>query len=127
MLDNDVPSATAQNVIMVGGPCANSVTAEWMGIPYAEKPTCYEDFTEGKAIVKLYEKNGYVGMVVAGFSADDTVRASKVVANHDDYEDFMGTEVEVTGTGTSNIQVSAPTVEEVVEETVEEVVEEDEE
>ena len=63
----------------------------------------------GTAVIKLFENDGNVAMLVAGYNADDTRRAAKVVAEFDNYAgDLTGTEVVVTGTSLSDIEVSAP-------------------
>ena len=101
---------TSQNIVAVGGPCINSVAATWMG---SATPLCGAEsgLSEGKAVIKLYEHaNGNVGLLVAGWSAADTRRGTKVLAEYADYADkLVGKEVVVTGTSLSDITVSAPT------------------
>ncbi len=76
-LASAVSDVAAQNLLVVGGPCANAVAAELMGSP----EPCGKDFTAGKAMIKLYEATtGKVAMLVAGYEAVDTTRATKVVA-----------------------------------------------
>jgi len=106
VLDTEVSDLTAQNTIVVGGPCVNSLAAELMGNP----ANCAEGFEDGKAMVKLFEQsNGKVALLVAGYSAMDTRRASRVVAKYDSYKtNFVGTELEVTGTSLSDIKVGVP-------------------
>ncbi|MFH1398543.1 MAG: hypothetical protein ABIG95_00345, partial [Candidatus Woesearchaeota archaeon] len=72
---------------------------------------CAAGFEMGKAMVKLFEQsNGNVALLVAGYSAMDTRRASRVVANYGDYATaFKGMELEVTGTSLTDIQVGVPT------------------
>jgi hypothetical protein len=101
-LASEVRDITAQNMIVVGGPCANAVARELMGATMA---TCLEGFTEGKAMIKLYEQGTKVAMLVAGMSALDTRRASRVLANYDQYA-LSGAEVEVSGTTLTDISVS---------------------
>ncbi|MGC8929377.1 MAG: S-layer protein [Candidatus Woesearchaeota archaeon] len=107
VLDKEVSNYQAQNLIVVGGPCVNSIAATLM--PYTTD--CWEGFTPGKAIIKLFEhSNGNVALLVAGYSADDTRRASKVLANYKDYASKLkGTEVVVSGIDLTNINVEAPT------------------
>jgi len=101
-LDSEVADAWAQNLLVVGGPCVNSVAAELMGNP----ADCTAGFTPGKAVVKLYEKNGKVAMLVAGYSGEDTRLAGKVVAQQP--AKLTGMEVEVSGTSLSDVKVGAP-------------------
>ncbi len=68
------------DVILVGGPCANKITATVMGIPNT-KPDCYEQFT-WKKIIKEYDDalvTGKKALVVAGATADDTRAAAAEV------------------------------------------------
>jgi hypothetical protein len=104
-LASEIADVSAQNLIVVGGPCANDVAAEVMGVA-ATIPECLAGFEEGKAMIKLYNTGaGKVAMLVAGATAMDTRRASRVVANSADYA-LSGDEVEVTGTSLTNVQVT---------------------
>ncbi|MDP3733680.1 MAG: hypothetical protein Q8R37_00460 [Nanoarchaeota archaeon] len=102
-LDSEVADYMGQNLIVVGGPCVNTVAAKLMGNP----ADCAQGFTPGKARVKLFEHaNGNMAMLVAGYSGADTRLAGKVVANRPG--DLFGSEVEVEGTTSSDATVSAP-------------------
>jgi hypothetical protein len=106
-LASEVSDITAVNAIVVGGPCANAAAATLMGNP----ANCAAGFTEGKAMIKLIENGDNVAMLVAGATAMDTRRASRVVANAGDYADQLaGMEVEVSGTSLTEITVGVPTV-----------------
>lgn len=94
-----------QNLMVIGGPCANEAAKVIMGTG----DDCTEGFTDGKAIIKLYENGGNVAMVIAGYSAADTRRATTVVAKYGDYADKLtGMEVEVSGTSLLDIVVGTP-------------------
>ncbi len=109
-MDSEITDVGAQNLIVVGGPCANTVAAEVMGVA-STVPECLEGFEEGKAMIKMYEQtSGKVAMVVAGYSALDTRKATDVLYDYGDY-DLSGDEVEVVGTTRSDISVSAATSE----------------
>jgi len=108
VLASQVSDPTAVNVISVGGSCINSVTAEIMGKTY---PSCGADsgLVEGEAIVKLYESGDQVAIVVAGWEAEDTTRATRVLADFKAYQDagqLVGTEVKVTGTSATEFTVT---------------------
>ena len=118
-LDSEVADATAQNLIVIGGPCVNTVAAELLGNP----ADCAEGFTPGKARVKLFENGDYVAMLVAGYSGADTRLAGKVIANTNKVTAAGGMEVEIEGTTTADAVVGAPSAVEVMEEVVDEVVE----
>ncbi len=80
-----------QNMILVGGPCANAATAVVMGNP----ADCTDGFEPGKGLIQLFENNGNTAMLVAGYSASDTRAASSVVANYGDHI-LKGSKMEVT-------------------------------
>lgn len=100
-LASEVADITAQNAVVVGGPCANSAAAALLGNP----EDCTAGFEPGKALIKLVESGDKVAVLVAGYEAIDTRRASRVLADHADY-DLSGTEVVVTGTSLTDIRVS---------------------
>jgi len=111
-LDSEIADAKAQNLIVVGGPCVNTVSAELLGNP----ASCTEGFTPGKARVKLFEQaNGNVAMLVAGYSGADTRLAGKVLANTNKVAAAGGTEVEIEGTTTADAVVGAPAAVETTE------------
>jgi len=118
-LDTEVADAGAQNLVVVGGPCVNSVAASLLGNP----ADCAEGFSPGKARLKMIDSGaGNLAMLVAGYSGEDTRLAGKVVAHR--YGELSGEEMEVSGTTWSDASLGAPVV---VEEVVEEVEEEAEE
>jgi hypothetical protein len=88
VLDTDAPALGSTPMIVVGGPCANTVAAELMGSP----ANCVEGFEAGKAVIKFYADDNAI--LVAGYSAMDTQGASRVLADYADW-DLDGSEVEV--------------------------------
>ncbi len=86
--------------IVVGGPAINSVAAELMGNPTQDQIT--ETFSEGKAMIKWYDEHS--AMLVAGYSAQDTLGAAYVVSDYSNY-DLSGEEVEVVVTSLDDISV----------------------
>jgi len=106
-LASEIANVAAQNLLLVGGPCANKAASDVMGFTSFPDPDCAADFTEGKAKIKLYDTGaGKIAMLVAGYSAADTRRASKVVAEYDKYA-LSGSEMEVTGTSMTDITVTS--------------------
>jgi len=99
----------SQNMIIVGGPCANSAAAAVMGNP----ADCTAGFEAGKGMIQLFENDGNVAMVVAGMLAGDTRAVTAVVANYGEY-DLSGEKMEITTATKAVMQV------EVVEAPVEE-------
>ncbi len=78
-LDKEVTSVTDKNIVSIGGPCANSVTAALMGNPESCETSLGVEV--GQALVKLYENGEYVSLVVAGQTAQDTRDAGEVLYN----------------------------------------------
>jgi hypothetical protein len=88
VLDTDAPALGSAKLIVVGGPCVNTVAAELMGNP----TSCAEGFTPGKAVIKFYASQN--ALLVAGYGAQDTLGAAYVLADASDYK-LTGNEVEV--------------------------------
>ncbi|MDP3989675.1 MAG: hypothetical protein Q8Q01_00540 [archaeon] len=102
-LDSEIASVSAQNLIVVGGPCVNTVAAELLGNP----ADCTEGFRPGVSRVKLFtHANGNVAMLVAGFSGQDTRNAGGFLATR--ASELTGDEVELEGTTSSDLTVGAP-------------------
>jgi hypothetical protein len=101
MLDRNAEGLLGSStpLIVVGGPCANTVAMELMGNPV----DCAEGFEQGKAKIKLYTTQNAI--LVAGYSAQDTLGASYVLANYDDYT-LTGNEVEVVVPSLTSIEVN---------------------
>jgi len=108
VLASQVSDPTAVSLISVGGSCINSVTAEVMGLTY---PACGEasGLAEGEGLIKLYESGDKVAIVVAGWEAEDTTRATRVLADFKTYQEagqLVGSEVKVTGTSATEFTVT---------------------
>ena len=105
-LAREVGDITAQNSIVIGGPCANTAAATILGNP---KP-CGKDFSPNTALIKLIEHgNGNVALLVAGYDPIDTRRAARVVAEYEKYQDrnqFVGMGFELTGTSFTDITIT---------------------
>jgi S-layer protein (TIGR01564 family) len=100
VLDTDAESSYgSKKMIVVGGPCVNTIAAKLMGNP----ADCTAGFTPGKAIIKLFaDKNA---LLVAGYNAQDTVGACYVLGDYKDYK-LTGTEVEVVVADLKNLVVN---------------------
>jgi hypothetical protein len=102
---------TANNLILVGGPCANAAASVVMGNP----ENCAEGFEAGKAKIKLYtHANGKVALLVAGDQAMDTRGACQYIANFDKNTAMFEKatdEIALTVTSLSQISASIPTSE----------------
>jgi hypothetical protein len=107
-LDSEVTETIKQqkNLILVGGPCVNTLTAQALGLSY---PACGADSTvpEGAAMIKLVDNafvQGKTALVVAGWEADNTRAACSVLQQFSTYADLTGTGVEVDGTTTPTLK-----------------------
>lgn len=101
LLASELVSIGSQNLIVIGNPCDNKITAEIMG----SSSDCLADFEKDKAIIKLYETSGgKIAMIVAGYSTSDTRKAARVLKNYEDYS-LSGDSVTVSGSLT-NLVVS---------------------
>jgi hypothetical protein len=101
VLDKDA-TVGAENLIVVGGPCANTIAAELLGNP----DPCGEGFEQGKAMIKAFDSDDKVSILVAGYEAMESQGACRVLANYEDY-DLEGDEMEVTVTSLSNLEVAS--------------------
>jgi hypothetical protein len=100
VLDNSAMQMD-RNMIVVGGPCANRVAAELMGNP----ASCTAGFSEGRAMIKYFDRKGKAALLVAGHSAQDTQGAAFVLADYDKY-DLAGDEVDIIVGSLRDISVS---------------------
>ena len=79
LLDDTESNAGYSNLILVGGPCVNSVTASFLGF---EGNVCGADSNIGEntALLKLVEDAGQTALIVAGWEKADTQRGATAVA-----------------------------------------------
>ena len=102
-LDTEVTDPASRNLILVGGPAVNRLTAQAMGLTY---PTGGADsgIPEGAALIRLVE-NAFGGsnsaLVVAGWDAEDTRAATSVLQNYRSYANSLDGRMEVQVSGTS--------------------------
>lgn len=104
--DSGVEAAKlSKNLILVGGPAVNKLTAEALGVSF---PSYGADSTipEGAAIIKLVDNaftTGKTALVVAGWDAENTRAACSVLQQFSTYADLTGTGVKVSGTTTPTL------------------------
>jgi len=108
VLDKDA-TVGDENLIVVGGPCANTIAASLLGNP----DPCGEGFEQGKAKLKVFASGSKTSLLVAGYEAMETQGACRVLADFEDYA-LSGDEMEVTVTSLTDLEVAA--VEEAVAE-----------
>ncbi len=110
VLDTSLSSYTNQNLIVVGGPAINRATAALTGKSYPAYGA-ESGIPENAGLIKLVEQaDGTVAVIVAGWEADDTQRASRVLAESGNYA-LSGMEVVITGTSMTDINVGVPVAE----------------
>lgn len=112
-LDSEVTASDKnKNLISVGGPAVNSVTADALGLEYPTKGVA-SGIPENKGMIKVIDDPYETGkdvvvVVVAGWEAEQTRAASAVLQKYGDkLAGVTAAEVEVSGT------VGSPTVTEV--------------
>jgi hypothetical protein len=105
----DVTDKTAWNLLLLGGPCVNSLTAEFLGLTYPACGDAATGFSEGQGMIKMFDNGDKVAVVVAGWAADDTRRAAKVLANPSSFTDDLAGKTSVTVTG-EGLEVSGISV-----------------
>lgn len=81
-LDTEVGAAEkAKNLVLVGGPAVNSLTAAAMGLTFPAYGAA-SGIAEGTALIQIVDgafTTGKVAVIVAGFEADDTRLATSVL------------------------------------------------
>ena len=101
-LASEIVDPKSSNLVVIGGPCANSIAAQLLGYP----KNCLGGFVRGKAIVRLFDMGGTSALLIAGATAADTRRACRLVASYTDYKkDFIGTEIFVIGSSLTDVAV----------------------
>ncbi|GEM_PF-2904045 len=80
-------SSLDQNIISIGNPCNNPVSAQIMGNPQP----CDKGIEPGKAVIALYDYKGYSHLVVAGYSDKGTRDAVNGLVNN--WKTFSGNKI----------------------------------
>ena len=92
--DYNIYSPYAQNMIVLGSPCVNSVSAELYGNP----SDCDKHICPGQARIDLFQsKNGNRALVIGGYGEDITSLAAKILAFKNSDPDFKGKSLIVEG------------------------------
>jgi hypothetical protein len=90
VLDTQVADIKAQNAIVIGNPCDNTAAAVLLG-----NNECDANLQLNKALIKIFENNGHIQMVIVGNTATGTLRASEYLKEYYKYE-WEGTRFEFT-------------------------------
>jgi len=98
----DTQASTNNNLIVVGGPCANSIANELMG----NLPDCTQGFEPGKGTVNIFYKNGKKQILIAGQDALQTRIAAQVVVKKAEFQDLLNVNGVITfGTSLTDINI----------------------
>ena len=108
VLDTAVTNPADHNLILVGGPAVNRLSAQFLNVPFPSYGAA-SGLAAGEAMLSWKDNAGKVALVVAGWEADDTTRAAMVLRNFEAYKTQLTgkTEVKVTGSSSSPIIVSS--------------------
>ncbi|MEK6841142.1 MAG: S-layer protein, partial [Nanoarchaeota archaeon] len=107
MLDTQVTTPANYNLILVGGPAVNRLSAQFLGVTYPAYGEA-SGLKTGEAILSLKANGEKVALIVAGWAGEDTQRAATVLKNYEAYKGKLtGTEVKVSGTTASPTIVTA--------------------
>ena len=112
MKDSEVGDVASlgKNVITVGGPAVNKVTASLLGLTFPTYGSGVAGLSEGKAMLEMKDvAGGKKALLVYGWEADDTRRAALVVKNHDSFSTQLKDKNSVMVSGTT-LTVSGITV-----------------
>ena len=124
-LDSEVSNLAASNVILVGGSCVNTKTAQVLGLTF---PACgtSSGLSDGDAVIQLVDNGENVALVVQGWNADDTRRAGNVLRNYAQYsDDLTGAKVMVEGVNQAVSKVVQPGAAAVVDDAADDAVADD--
>lgn len=105
ILDTSLNFSTIKNknLIVVGGPCVNSVAAYFYGYP----EDCAEGFAPGRGKIQLFRNGKGIAMVVAGFTAEDTQTAARILSNYEDYlSNFVGESLKTSSAWITELKFS---------------------
>jgi len=102
VLASEVDDVTAQDLIVVGGPCANSVAAALLGFPLP----CYSSIKPNTALIQLFSFEEHQSLLIAGSDAKNTREGALVMSNPENYELPANAIMEVTQTLQRNILVT---------------------
>ncbi len=89
-LDSEISDPLNTNLIVIGKPGENTV-ANLLFREVSNSPN------PGEGLIKLFKHDGYVQMLVTGYSTEDTRKAAKVLQNYKNYN-LQRTSLLVTGT-----------------------------
>ncbi len=99
VLDRDAQNLN-KNMIVVGGPCVNTVASQLMGNP----SDCTQGFTPNNAMIRYFPIGDNTALLVAGYGAQDTLGAANVLTNYAHYN-LTGSDIAVNTTSINNPEI----------------------
>jgi hypothetical protein len=81
VLDNEISEPLNKNIISVGMPCSNTVSALLMDNP----AQCSQGFEMGKGHIRLFSNNDKTQLLVAGYTDEDMLGTAYVLADYELY------------------------------------------
>ena len=103
--DSEIAYVSTQNLISIGNPCNNSVTAELLG----NSTDCVQGFYpgEGKIISLQHKDTGNLALIVAGYSGTDTRLAGRVIAHRlEELKEMGGCVITVEGSTPNDAEIN---------------------
>lgn len=94
--DTQKSTVSGKNLVVVGGSAINSVAADLLGGPYREAEfTAATGVSAGGFLIQSFSHSGATALLVAGYHAEDTQKATTYLLNNDVTTDvgtkYMGT------------------------------------
>jgi len=80
--DTQLASVSGKNLIVIGGSCVNSLSASLLGSACGDSFTSATGVKAGEAIIKSFNYEGKLALLVAGYEALDTTRAATYLSNN---------------------------------------------
>jgi hypothetical protein len=104
--DTDAASVAGKNLIVVGGSAINSVAAELLGGAYSDGEfTTMTGVAAGEFLIQSFDRAGKTAMLVAGYNAADTTKATTYLLNNA-VDTTVGTKYKGTSTTEASLVVA---------------------
>lgn len=90
--DSEAMSMTSKNLVVVGGSAINSIAAKLLGSTYhGEEFTAVTDVAAGEFLIQSFAwGSGKTALLVAGYNAEDTTKASTALMASEDLDVSVG-------------------------------------
>lgn len=100
-LDSEVSDPETKNLIVIGSPCVNSISAQLLGNP----TECWGELTQKQAKIKLIaQKSDNYALLIEGYAGEEDLLAAKWLAKN--YNNLEGTEILLEGTSMEDLSVT---------------------